>query len=156
MSTKTANGPIGNRTRDLPICSSVPQPLRRGIFKSSPDHRLTEAFFLVFLSHYSQTRGRVNPNPLLSRIILHFLTTQSKSLPVSLNNLQNETYCLRQSRSWCPLVPASTRRAVTCSTQHDLNLKSEVRPQVHFVDKNNLCSTDCTCSRAPDYRSRSG
>jgi hypothetical protein len=28
MSMKNSNGTIGNRSRDLPVCSAVPQPLR--------------------------------------------------------------------------------------------------------------------------------
>jgi hypothetical protein len=31
MSTKNSNDTIGNRSRDLPFCSSVPQPLRHRV-----------------------------------------------------------------------------------------------------------------------------
>jgi hypothetical protein len=35
MSMKNSNDTIGNRSRDLPVCSAVPQPLRHRVPHSS-------------------------------------------------------------------------------------------------------------------------
>jgi hypothetical protein len=45
MSMKNFNDTIGNRSRDLPVCSAVPQPLR---------HRVTHETVEIYIKFWSE------------------------------------------------------------------------------------------------------
>jgi hypothetical protein len=69
MSMKNSNGTIGNRSRDLPVCSAVPQPLRhRVVYTVPPDNEQKSArnlYRLLIVINWKQIVHLVGPTILI-------------------------------------------------------------------------------------------
>ena len=53
LSTKNSNGTIGNRTRDLPACSAVPQPTRVSPLLETAKHNIRHTSQFSYFSKHS-------------------------------------------------------------------------------------------------------
>jgi hypothetical protein len=51
MSMKNSNDTVGNRSRDLPVCSAVPQPLR---------HRGMQKYFFEMFSEFGHAPSKIS------------------------------------------------------------------------------------------------
>jgi hypothetical protein len=57
MSMKNSNDTIGNRSRDLPVCSAVPQPLRYRVPNQSKKEEALKEKYLLSSIHVEIFEG---------------------------------------------------------------------------------------------------